>query len=140
MQAGGEPMRTIVNGLLVRDGTLLMMKRAPHRRAYPDCWSFPGGHVEAGESDVDALKRELAEEIGIAVSDHRFLGSIRDPNVDDEEVVYHLHVVARWTGCPRILDDEHSEMRWLSRGEACDLADLALVEYRALIESLADIR
>lgn len=133
-------MRTIVNGLLVRHRTLLMMKRAPHRRAYPDRWSFPGGHVEAGETNVDALKRELAEEIGIAASDHRFLGSIRDPNVGDEDVVYHLYIVTRWAGCPRILDDEHSEMRWLSKREALDLADLALVEYRVLIESLSEMR
>ena len=133
-------MRTIVNGLLVRHQTLLMVKRAPHRRAYPDRWSFPGGHLETGETRVDTLKRELAEEIGIAVSDHRFLASIRDPNVGDEDVVYHLFVVTRWAGCPRILDDEHSEMRWLSRREARDLGDLALVEYRALIESLPDIR
>jgi 8-oxo-dGTP pyrophosphatase MutT (NUDIX family) len=117
-----------------------MMKRAPHRRAYPDRWSFPGGHREEGETNANALERELAEEIGIAVNDHRFLGSIRDPNVKDEDVVYHLYVVTRWAGCPRILGDEHTEMRWLSKGEAVELPDLALVEYLALIESLSEIR
>ncbi len=132
-------MRTIVNGLLVRHRTLLMMKRAPQRRAYPDRWSFPGGHLEEGETAVDGLKRELAEEIGIALSDHRFLGSICDPNARDEDVVYHLYVVTGWAGEPRILDDEHSEMRWLSKREALDLDDLALVEYRALIERLPDL-
>lgn len=133
-------MRTIVNGLLVRQGTLLMMKRAPHRRAYADRWSFPGGHLEAGESAIDGLKRELAEEIGIAAMDHRPVGSIPDPNARDEDVVYHLYVVTRWTGEPRIMDDEHTEMRWLTKRSALALEDLALVEYRALIEALPDLR
>jgi len=58
-------MTDIVNGLLVRDGLVLMARRSRHRRSYSDTWSFPGGHVEPGETFDEALVRELHEELGI---------------------------------------------------------------------------
>jgi 8-oxo-dGTP diphosphatase len=40
-----------------------------------DKWEFPGGKVEDGESDQEALKREYLEEFGVEVSVGDFLGS-----------------------------------------------------------------
>lgn len=47
------------------DGRLLLQQRdrALHL-TFPGCWTFFGGQVEAGESLMDALQRELAEELG----------------------------------------------------------------------------
>src|SRR5437667_5927330 len=58
----GLQMTDIVNGLLLRNGAVLLARRSAGRQAYPNRWSFPGGHVEAGESLDDALIRELREE------------------------------------------------------------------------------
>jgi len=56
----------VVAGLIFRDGRLLACQR--HEcGSFPLKWEFPGGKVEVGESDVDALRRELREELGIAV-------------------------------------------------------------------------
>jgi 8-oxo-dGTP diphosphatase len=130
-------MRNIVNALLVRNRTILMVRRSSHRRAYPNRWSFPGGHVEVGETVADALKRELTEEIGISPIDYRLINSIRDPNATHEDVIYHMHVVTAWAGGePRLMDREHIELRWLSKQEALGITDLALEEYRTLIEGL----
>jgi len=55
---------TVVAGLIFRDGKLLICQR--HRSgSFPLKWEFPGGKVEAGESDGDALRRELREELAI---------------------------------------------------------------------------
>jgi len=58
----------VVAGLIFRDGRLLACQRHENA-AFPLKWEFPGGKVEAGESDVEALRRELLEELGIAVQD-----------------------------------------------------------------------
>ena len=52
-------MRNIVNALFLRDGMVLLARRGPHRSAYPDRWSFPGGHVEQDETLTEALVREV---------------------------------------------------------------------------------
>jgi 8-oxo-dGTP diphosphatase len=54
--------------LLVQDGSVLMGERRPDK-IYPLHWEFPGGKMEAGETAVDALLRELHEELGIEIAD-----------------------------------------------------------------------
>jgi len=62
-------MRRIVSALLVRDGAVLLAKRSPAKRAYPNTWSLPGGHVEPGEALDAALVREVGEEVGLGSRD-----------------------------------------------------------------------
>ncbi|MEO6773544.1 MAG: (deoxy)nucleoside triphosphate pyrophosphohydrolase [Kofleriaceae bacterium] len=59
----------VVAGLVVRDGRILITQRGPVQNQ-PELalkWEFPGGKVEPGEAPVDALIRELREEIGVTV-------------------------------------------------------------------------
>lgn len=134
-------MRDVVNALLVRERLVLMAKRSLQRRAYPGLWSFPGGHVEEGESLSGALERELQEEIGLTPLEFRFLGSIVDPNATaDDPVTYHMFAVTAWRGGePTIIDNEHTELRWFDQTVAIALPSLALAEYRPLLRSVAEI-
>jgi len=57
-------MQTVVAGLIWSEGKLLIAQRrasGPH----PLAWEFPGGKVESGETEQQALIRELEEELGI---------------------------------------------------------------------------
>ena len=56
--------RTVVAALLVDRGRILACRRRPDQD-HAGQWEFPGGKVEPGESEVDALRRELREELGI---------------------------------------------------------------------------
>ena len=129
-------MQNIVNALLLCEGKILLARRSRHRKAYPDCWSFPGGHVEGDETLDQALCREVAEELGIVPLDYNPISQILDPNVTAEPVCYHLYAVKKWDGEPTILDEEHSELRWFSLREASSQNDLALEQYRPVLVSL----
>ena len=51
--------------LVVRQERLLLQRRDPAAAVLPGRWEFPGGKVEAGESPLVALQRELREEMGL---------------------------------------------------------------------------
>lgn len=65
----------------LRAGRVLLARR----RNPPDAglWGFPGGHVDPGETALDAAARELAEETGVIATPHRYLDNVdliqRDP-------------------------------------------------------------
>jgi mutator protein MutT len=124
----------IVNAVLLRDGCVLLARRSAARRAYPGLWSFPGGHVEQGETLEHALHRELSEEVGIVPAQYRPLAPIADPHAS--ATTYRMFAVTGWQGKPRILDHEHSELRWFPLGVATALDDLALEAYRRLFDEL----
>ncbi|MHB8419625.1 MAG: 8-oxo-dGTP diphosphatase MutT [Myxococcales bacterium] len=56
----------VVGALLELDGKYLITQRLPGA-TLPLLWEFPGGRVEEGETDEQALARELSEEMGIHV-------------------------------------------------------------------------
>jgi 8-oxo-dGTP diphosphatase len=64
----GEPKRKIrvVAAMIDRDGRYLITQRRPVA-TLPLLWEFPGGKVEPGETDEQALARELKEEMDITV-------------------------------------------------------------------------
>lgn len=56
----------VVAAVIERGGRILISQRLPDR-GQANRWEFPGGKREAGESDEDALARELREELGVDV-------------------------------------------------------------------------
>jgi 8-oxo-dGTP diphosphatase len=56
--------RLRVVAAVVRRGDAILITRRPDRPGKPGQWEFPGGKVEGGESEEDALRRELCEELG----------------------------------------------------------------------------
>ena len=61
-----KPHIRVVAAEIERDGRYLITQRNPHA-VLPLLWEFPGGRVEPGESDAEALARELREEMEIEV-------------------------------------------------------------------------
>lgn len=59
-------MIRVAAGIIIADHKVLISRR-PEGKHLAGYWEFPGGKVEAGESDRDALARELFEELGIEV-------------------------------------------------------------------------
>lgn len=134
-EKGAKHMSEIVNGLLLRRGEILLAHRSEARSNYPDTWSFPGGHVEAGETLEEALVRELAEEIGVQSVSWRQLDNF---SYDSGEATFHFFVVDAWRGEPVNIGNEHREIRWVDLGAAPQMPKLTFPIYVRIFSKLAE--
>lgn len=71
----------VVAALFCRGATVLVQQRPPGKKQAL-LWEFPGGKVEPGESDADALVRECREELGVEASVGEQVWSARHDYVD----------------------------------------------------------
>jgi mutator protein MutT len=130
-------VHAVVAGALLRNGRVLLAHRSPGRRWYPGVWDLPGGHVEPGESDRQALVRELREELRVEVVDS---AQVAELTVGDGDAGLRLtvHRVDRWDGDPvNGAPDEHDELRWCAAGDLPGLG-LAHDDLGPLLTGLLD--
>jgi 8-oxo-dGTP pyrophosphatase MutT (NUDIX family) len=73
-----EGRRHAAVAVVATDDGVVLTKRASRLRAHPGQWALPGGRVDDGETAADAARRELHEELGIAVDDEVVLGLLDD--------------------------------------------------------------
>ena len=118
-----------VAGAIVSDGKVLLVRRSPAARHYPDVWDLFGGHVEAGESLDEALRREAREELGVEIESFHPLGAVHDP-VEPADIT--IFTVTAWKGEPvNAAPNEHSEIGWFSADELPHSSGLET--YRTLV-------
>jgi 8-oxo-dGTP diphosphatase len=113
----GNPLVPCVGALAYdAEGRLLLIRRRnePGR----GLWSVPGGRVEAGESDAEAVVREMAEETGLVVEPGALVGRVRRGPFAIAD--YRCAVVG---GTLRAGDDA-TDARWC---DAAGLTDMPLV-------------
>jgi len=129
----------VVDGILIVEGQVLLTHRSPQRQFRPGTWALPGGHVEAGELESGALRRELREELGIDVLDlggapvHRLHLTGGGPGA---ELRLSTWLVKTWTGQPTNRQpEEHDRLAWFSAGELDGLL-WAHPEHQAVLEDL----
>jgi mutator protein MutT len=119
-----------VGAIAVFDGSILLVRRG--RGPAQGTWSVPGGRVEAGESLVEAVVRELAEETGLAGMCESLVGWAERVGPDHHYVILDFAVTIISDTDP-VAGDDASEARWVA---LTDVADLTLAE--GLAEFLHD--
>lgn len=68
---------------IIERGDRVLLALRPAGKLHGGMWEFPGGKVEANETDFEALRRELAEELGLRVtSTSSPAGAFQDPDSD----------------------------------------------------------
>ncbi len=115
-----EPLRCAGALIVDDDGRIFIQRRSPDRRLFPNCWDIVGGHLEPGEEIDDALRREVTEETGWAVS--HVLGLVGEYRytADDGLTRVETDFLIRVDGDlsrPRLEAGKHTEFRWLAESE-----------------------
>ncbi|MEH0829838.1 MULTISPECIES: (deoxy)nucleoside triphosphate pyrophosphohydrolase [Micromonospora] len=112
-QADRREPRVVVGAAIIEGGRVLACERS----APPEVagrWEFPGGKVEPGEAETDALARECVEELGVRVAVGARVG--RDVRMAHGRSVLRVYAARLLHGDePKAL--EHAELRWLSAAE-----------------------
>lgn len=101
------------------DGQFLLAQR-PQGKVYAGYWEFPGGKVEPGESPLQALQRELQEELGIEVTE-AWPWLIREFDYEHADVKLHFFRVRSWRG--ELHGREAQAVAW-QRIDAIDVSPL----------------
>ncbi len=119
-------------GAVIKDerGRLLLIKRGHEPGA--GLWSLPGGRIEPGETDAEALVREMREETGLAVTPGPLLGRVQRPGRGGD-VIDIRDYAATVTGGALRAGDDAADARWVDDRE---LATLAVTE--GLLEFLTE--
>ena len=115
------PMLVVAGALQRSDGRWLMQCR-PLGKHHAGLWEFPGGKVEGGELPVQALRRELSEELGITVAESQcYPATFAESALDegDRSIVILLYIVRDWHGEPQSL--EGGTVGWFPAAEALAL-------------------
>src|SRR5437588_2973606 len=108
-----------VSAAIVRDGRLLVVRRA--RSPALGLFTLPGGVVEAGETLVEAIVREVREETALTIEPVALAGHreviVRDRAGRTERHFVILTFAARWLAGEAVLSEEVAEARWIAPAE-----------------------
>jgi 8-oxo-dGTP diphosphatase len=117
-------------GAVIKDarGRLLLIRRGHAPGA--GLWSLPGGRIEPGETDAEALVREMHEETGLEIETGRLLGTVRRPG-QGGDVLDIRDYMATVTGGMLRPGDDAADARWV---DAAELESLPTTE--GLIDAL----
>ena len=118
-------------GAVVRDGAgrLLLIKRGHDPEAGK--WSLPGGRIEPGETDAQALVREMREETGLIILPGPLLGAVERPGPGGS-IIDIRDYAATVTGGTLAAGDDAADARWVA---AADVPRLPLTS--GLADALA---
>ncbi|WP_113904279.1 MULTISPECIES: (deoxy)nucleoside triphosphate pyrophosphohydrolase [Brevibacterium] len=112
----------VVGAVFHRDGQILACRRRPDK-AEGGKWEFPGGKIELGETPESALRRELAEELG--------LGRVSVGNLLTREVSKShgrtIDLACYWveTSESPTVSSDHDKLRW------CSIDELSALDWAA---------
>ncbi len=128
-QAHRRTIADCVDGILVDKRKFLVEKRRDDDNADPGLIEIPGGHVDAGETFEDALRREMKEELGIDVERAKLVQkSLYTASNGERQRIHYFHV-EKWNG--RIRSTEAERVYWES-----EISNLGVIPDRRAVRKV----
>ncbi|MDD4989705.1 MAG: NUDIX domain-containing protein [Candidatus Pacebacteria bacterium] len=126
-----ELHRIVASAIIIKDGKYLITKRSPHKKAFANMWTVPGGGIEvddyinAPKSNSDcwyfalekALRREVMEEVGVEIGRVKYLLDLAFIRPDNIPVIT-LSFYCDWQSGEVKLNEENVDFRWVTFEEA----------------------
>ncbi|MDP3561315.1 MAG: 8-oxo-dGTP diphosphatase MutT [Legionellaceae bacterium] len=93
----------------------ILITQRPMSAPHGGMWEFPGGKLEMNESAVDALIREVKEEVGLDIIQYEFLTQI-DYDYQEKFVSLLVYTVHHFQGTATCLESQ-DDLRWVKKDE-----------------------
>lgn len=103
----------VVAAVIAQDGRYLVTQRRP-TAVLPLLWEFPGGRVDAGETDLDALRREVKYRVGVDITPGALISSVAHA-YEHYTVELHLYDCRISGGEPRAVNVH--QFRWVESAD-----------------------
>jgi len=103
----------IAGGTIEKEGRVLLVRHSDPKKKDYSHWLLPAGRAEPGESTLEALHREMREELGIEVTVEGILGEHTDDYTGQRFVNYLCHPASSQIS----ISGELSEYRWVSKDD-----------------------
>jgi 8-oxo-dGTP diphosphatase len=107
-----------VVAIIQRHGTFLLVKRSDYTKTASGYWCPVSGRIEMGETQEEALKREVMEEVGLEVTATEKVAEI---NSADDRFVLHFWRTDIISGEAHINSDEATALQWFTLAELKEL-------------------
>lgn len=118
--------KIVLTGIIKYNDEYLVVERSKNDDFLPGVWEFPGGNIENDETILEALKRELYEEIGVNINvDKAKLVNFYDEIHDKEEKYHYIELDFLYETNTKDLEIklsvEHDNYKWVKKDS--DLID-----------------
>jgi len=107
-------MPKTAKAVIEHNGKYLVLKRAPQSKHWPLHWDFPGGKLDPGETNEQALVREVKEETGMDVQSFTYVDTF--VIIDGKTYTQAVFIVVPKTLDVRLSRD-HSAYEWMTKEE-----------------------
>ena len=100
-------------------GHVLLLKGASNKKIWANLWNGPGGHLEAGESVLDAARRELVEETGLSAGKLVYCAQIVVDTGRDPGIIFFVFKAKKLSG--KLRGSIEGDLAWFTQNQALKL-------------------
>ena len=100
----------VVGGIIVNKNKILVAQRSIQKE-HPLKWEFPGGKIKVNENPIDALKREIKEELSVDVKKYKFLLDYEYDYQDIKKIHLYFYKIDEYIG--KVMNIEHNQLLWI---------------------------
>ena len=98
-----------MGGIIVDENKILVAQRSIQKE-HPLKWEFPGGKVNENENPIEALKREMKEELSVDVKKSKLLLDYEYEYQDIKKIHLYFYKIDEYTG--KVRNIEHNQLLW----------------------------